>query len=145
MDGKQTKAVIGQTLITLCETKEVNKISVQEIAEKAQVNRQTFYYHFPDKKALIQWIYRQDALIFLTTEDVSLDNWEEAALRMLKAMTKQDILFYSRFFSYGCGGILENWIHNDFPETPLEIATQLFRLAKDVEFFGHQIYEKEEQ
>lgn len=50
MDGKQTKAVIGQTLITLCETKEVNKISVQEIAEKAQVNRQTFYYHFPDKK-----------------------------------------------------------------------------------------------
>ena len=31
MDGKQTKAVIGQTLITLCETKEVNKISVQEI------------------------------------------------------------------------------------------------------------------
>lgn len=25
MDGKQTKAVIGQTLITLCETKEVNK------------------------------------------------------------------------------------------------------------------------
>ena len=30
MDGKQTKAVIGQTLITLCETKEVNKISVQE-------------------------------------------------------------------------------------------------------------------
>jgi len=188
MDGKQTKAVIGQTLITLCETKEVNKISVQEIAEKAQVNRQTFYYQFPDKKALIQWIYRQDALIFLTTEDVSLDNWEEAALRMLKAMkqapafyrkslaydreilmngflqiteplfqrlflevdqeqqlTKQDILFYSRFFSYGCGGILENWIHNDFPETPLEIATQLFRLAKDVEFFGHQIYEKEEQ
>ncbi len=60
-------------------------------------------------------------------------------------LTKQDILFYSRFFSYGCGGILENWIHNDFPETPLEIATQLFRLAKDVEFFGHQIYEKEEQ
>ena len=52
MDGKQTKAVIGQTLITLCETKEVNKISVQEIAEKAQVNRQTFYYHFPDKKEI---------------------------------------------------------------------------------------------
>jgi len=28
---------------------------------------------------------------------------------------------------------------------PLEIATQLFRLAKDVEFFSYQIYQKEEQ
>ncbi len=76
-DGwKQTKAVIGQTLITLCETKEVNKIMRAGDRRKAQVNRRhVFYYHFPDgKKALIQWIYRQDALIFLTTEDVALDS-----------------------------------------------------------------------
>lgn len=49
-EGNQTKAVIGQTFVELCETKELNKISIQELAEKAQINRQTFYYHFPDKK-----------------------------------------------------------------------------------------------
>jgi len=187
-ESNQTKAMIGQSLVQLCQTKEINKISVQEIAAAANVNRQTFYYHFPDKKALIQWIYHHDALVFLTAEDISLDNWEEAALRMLKAMkasadfyrksviddreilmrsffeiteplfqrlfqgvdtdqqlTAKDIGFYSRFFSYGCGGILESWVRNDFPESPLEIATQLFRLAKDVEFFSYQIYEQEEQ
>lgn len=60
-------------------------------------------------------------------------------------LSQQDIAFYSRFFSYGCSGILETWIRDDFPEMPLEIATQLFRLAKDVEFFSYQIYQKEEQ
>jgi len=177
-EGNQTKAVIGQTFVELCETKELNKISIQELAEMAQINRQTFYYHFPDKKALIRWIYKTDALIYLTSENISLDNWEEAALKMLKAMRQngtfyrksvtydRDILmsefyqiteplfqrlfdevdaFYSRFFSYGCSGILETWIRDDFPEMPLEIATQLFRLAKDVEFFSYQIYQKEEQ
>ena len=137
---------------------------------------------------MIRWIYKTDALIYLTSENISLDNWEEAALKMLKAMrqngtfyrksvtydrdilmsefyqiteplfqrlfdevdkeqqlSQQDIAFYSRFFSYGCSGILETWIRDDFPEMPLEIATQLFRLAKDVEFFSYQIYQKEEQ
>lgn len=187
-ESNQTKASIGQSLVQLCQTKEISKISVQEIAAAATINRQTFYYHFPDKKSLIQWIYHHDALVFLTAEDISLDNWEEATLRMLKAMkdsadfyrksviydreilmnsffaiteplfqrlfqgvdidqqlTTKDIQFYSRFFSYGCGGILESWLRNDFPESPLEIATQLFRLAKDVEFFSYQIYEQEEQ
>ncbi len=51
-EGNQTKAVIGQTFVELCETKELNKISIQELAEKAQINRQTFYYHFPDKKSI---------------------------------------------------------------------------------------------
>ena len=41
-EGNQTKAVIGQTFVELCETKELNKISIQELAEKAQINRQTF-------------------------------------------------------------------------------------------------------
>lgn len=32
-EGNQTKAVIGQTFVELCETKELNKISIQELAE----------------------------------------------------------------------------------------------------------------
>jgi AcrR family transcriptional regulator len=186
-EGNQTKAIIGQTFVSLCESEDPSKISIQELAEQAQINRQTFYYHFPDKKALIRWIYQTDALICLTAEDISLDNWEEAALKMLKRMkqhstfyrksvaydrdilinefyhiteplfqrlfkevdveqqlSEQDVFFYSRFFSYGCSGILETWIRDDFPETPLEVATQLFRLAKDVEFFSYQIYQEEQ-
>lgn len=185
-EGNQTKAMIGQALLLLCQEQEFTKISVQEIAQKAQVNRQTFYYHFSDKIALVHWIYYTDSLIYLTLKEVSLDNWEEAALNMLKAMkeqhsfyyttmksnrdlligdfyqivqplfcqlfhkidtdqilSEQDLQFYSRFFSYGCGGILENWIRTNFEEEPIEIAAQLYRLAKDLEFYAYRIYQDE--
>lgn len=60
-------------------------------------------------------------------------------------LSQKDKQFYARFFAYGCSGILIHWIQEGFEESPLEIATQLFRLAKDVEFFAYQLYEREEE
>lgn len=57
-----------------------------------------------------------------------------------KQLSEEDKEFYSRFFSYGCGGVLTNWILNDYQETPLAIAAQLFRLAKDTELFSYRLY-----
>ncbi len=187
-EGKKTKAAISAAYIQLFEEKDCAKISVQDIATRAAINRQTFYYHFPDKKALLHWIYFNDSLKYLASETVNLDNWEEQALKMLKAMQQkqtfyqkslaaerdilieaffqivqtifqalfervdveqelsaQDIQFYSRFFSFGCSGILDTWIRGGFKETPLEIAMQLFRLAKDIELFAYRIYQREEE
>ncbi|MGX7196081.1 TetR/AcrR family transcriptional regulator [Enterococcus olivae] len=184
-EGNKTKQVIATSYIQLCTEKEYAKISIQEIAFRAQLNRQTFYYHFKDKQELLRWIYFNDSLKYLVAEKVTLDNWEEQALKMLKAMkekalfyqssligdrdilineffsiverifqqlfrqvdeekelSSQDILFYSRFFAFGCSGILETWIRGDFQELPLEIAAQLFRLAKDIELFSYRIYQK---
>ena len=61
-----------------------------------------------------------------------------------KQLSKADKLFYARFFSYGCSGVLINWITHDYEETPLEIAVQLFRLAKDTELYSYRLYAKEE-
>lgn len=182
-----TKRTIAEALIKLCRTTSFDKISVQDITKEAGLNRQTFYYHFSDKYNLLRWIYQQDAFIYLTTEDVNIDNWEEQALKMLKAIIKekdffystvsarpeilqndfsavtkkllfglfeqmdaeQELLpedkeFYARFLSYGCSGVLLNWILDGYKETPLTIATQLFRLAKDIEFFSYRIYQQGE-
>ena len=48
---------------------------------------------------MIRWIYKTDALIYLTSENISLDNWEEAALKMLKAM-RQKGTFYRKSVTY---------------------------------------------
>ncbi len=48
---------------------------------------------------MIRWIYKTDALIYLTSENISLDNWEEAALKMLKAM-RQNGTFYRKSVTY---------------------------------------------
>ncbi|MCB5951402.1 TetR/AcrR family transcriptional regulator [Enterococcus sp. BWT-B8] len=58
-------------------------------------------------------------------------------------LSKEDKQFYARFLSYGCSGVLSNWILEGYKEPPLTIATQLFRLAKDIEFFSYRLYQKE--
>jgi AcrR family transcriptional regulator len=46
--------MLQQALVKLLESKEFEKISVQDIAEAATVNRATFYDHYPDKFALLE-------------------------------------------------------------------------------------------
>ncbi|WP_338376755.1 TetR-like C-terminal domain-containing protein, partial [Enterococcus faecium] len=58
-------------------------------------------------------------------------------------LTDKDKQFYANFFSYGCSGVLTKWILEEYPQTPLEMATQLFRLAKDTEFMAYHLYEQE--
>lgn len=79
-----TKEEIAEMLVALAQDKPINKISVQEIAQKAGINRQTFYYHFSDKKELLRWFYQTDSLGYLTSSELSLENWQEQALKMLK-------------------------------------------------------------
>ena len=155
-----TKQAIASALIELCEQKDFRKISVQDITKKV-------------------------ALIYLET-DICLENWEEQALKLLKAikekshfyyttvtsdsevllnvfsastnrlfislfeqvdvenhLTDKDKQFYANFFSYGCSGVLTKWILEEYSQTPLEMATQLFRLAKDTEFMAYHLYEQE--
>lgn len=187
-EGNRTKKQIAQVLLHLVAEKPFSKITVQDMAKGAGINRQTFYYHFNDKKELLRWFYQQDSLCYLTTDELSLENWEEQARKMLVAMKangafyqatvaeQQDILvqefvtitsklfhklfetvdqegllseadklFYGRFFSYGCSGVMMDWIREGFQETPLAISAQLFRLAKDVEFFSSRLYQTEQE
>ncbi|MFD1900891.1 TetR/AcrR family transcriptional regulator [Enterococcus termitis] len=187
-EAQITKKAISSALIELCGRKLFSKISVQDITREVGLNRQTFYYHFTDKNDLLRWIYTHDALIYLDSADISIDNWEEQALKMLKTIQEksdfyyntvtsdseilracfsgitnklfihlfeqmdkekqllpEDKEFYARFFSYGCSGVLIEWILGSYKESPLEIATQLFRLAKDTEFFSYRLYAQENE
>ena len=52
---KRTRQLLLQAFMALLEEKRhIHSISVQEIAERATVNRATFYAHFDDKYALLE-------------------------------------------------------------------------------------------
>lgn len=183
MKAEPTKELLGDALITLCHEEPFEKITVKDLTELAKVNRQTFYYHYHDKQELLQDVYYRDCLFYLD-QDLTLDNWEEQTLKMLKAIyqrpvfyrqtffTSHDVLmtqltsllerqflnlftlldqdhgllaadkiFYAGFFAYGCSGVLRKWITENYPESPIEVAAKLFRLAKDVEFFAFRLYD----
>lgn len=185
-EGKATKEAFVQALVTACQEKNYDKITVQDISQKANLNRQTFYYHFKDKDDLLHYAYYQRGLQYLISEELALTNWEESVLKMLKKMqlchqfylntvkAKPEVLtkefnelaqrlfvrlfdevdqegelsptdkeFYARFLAHGCGGILTDWLLAGANQPPITIAAQLFRFAKDIEFFAYRLYEKD--
>jgi AcrR family transcriptional regulator len=50
---RRTRQLLQQALEKLLETKSFDRISVQDIADLATVNRATFYDHYTDKSALL--------------------------------------------------------------------------------------------
>lgn len=55
---KRTRKLIVDAFFALLAEKDFQAISVQDIAERATVNRATFYAHFEDKYALMDWVVR---------------------------------------------------------------------------------------
>src|SRR5690349_14450515 len=56
---KRTRGLLERAFMEVLAEKGFQSISVQDITEKAGVNRATFYAHFPDKYALLDHSIRQ--------------------------------------------------------------------------------------
>lgn len=65
----RTRKLIRDALISLLMEKSFESISVQDIAERATVNRATFYAHFQDKFALLDAVIRDDVAAQLSEGD----------------------------------------------------------------------------
>ncbi|BAC15308.1 transcriptional regulator (tetR-family) [Oceanobacillus iheyensis HTE831] len=53
---KKTRNEIKHALLELSSKKGINQVSVQNIVDHANINRATFYYHYKDKKDLVDKI-----------------------------------------------------------------------------------------
>lgn len=87
-ENQRTKKAFGTTLIELCQEKDFNKLNIADLADRLNYSRQAFYYHFTDKYALLEWVYEEDSLHYLSNE-VTLDNWQERVYQMLEQMQKK--------------------------------------------------------
>lgn len=56
---KRTYRLLQQALNELLTEKDFHNVTVQDIAERAEVNRATFYAHFEDKYALLHYHVRE--------------------------------------------------------------------------------------
>jgi AcrR family transcriptional regulator len=56
---KRTRGLILQSFEDLLAEKNFESVSVQDVTDKAQINRATFYAHFPDKYALLDFSIQQ--------------------------------------------------------------------------------------
>jgi AcrR family transcriptional regulator len=78
---RRTRLLLQQALGKLLETKEFDKISVQDIAEAATVNRATFYDRYTDKFALLECLVGTRFGELLAARGVRFDGGCASALR----------------------------------------------------------------
>ncbi len=73
--GDKTKLMLANSLRKLMKKKALDKIKIREIVEDCNVNRQTFYYHFQDIYALVEWMYTYDGKCIVEEYRGSGDVW----------------------------------------------------------------------
>ncbi|MBR1758008.1 MAG: TetR family transcriptional regulator [Lachnospiraceae bacterium] len=84
MRKKTSPQILASSLIELCETKPVDKITIKEIAENCGLSSQTFYNHFTDKYDLILWIHKKEGDELLRGMENGEYNFREMTIRNLK-------------------------------------------------------------
>jgi AcrR family transcriptional regulator len=70
---RRTRELLQQALAKLLETRDFERISVQDITDAATVNRATFYAHYPDKFALLECLVAGRFEALLAARNVVFD------------------------------------------------------------------------
>lgn len=86
--AKQTQKFIMSTFMQLLEGESLDKITVRDIVEECEINRNTFYYHYSDIYDLLDDVFRVETEKFMS-EDVDEnttfgEKYERAARFVLK-------------------------------------------------------------
>lgn len=80
---KRTRALIEQAFMALLAEKGFSSITVQDITQRAEVNRATFYAHFADKYALLEAAIQHAFRLELEKRTLNACHFSEANLRAL--------------------------------------------------------------
>lgn len=98
---RKTKAAIESALMDLIELKGFSKIKIKDIAEKANVNRNTIYLHYESKEQIVTSILKEaygdsrfaEDIIALFSGELDFRNAKEFILKMLTAIEKHVELY----------------------------------------------------
>jgi len=118
-----TKKALSAGLKELMKTKSFGKISVADIAGTCGLNRQTFYYHFQDKFALVNWIYYNE-LISLISDDLTFENWDSRLCEILTIMKTNQPFYQTTLKSTENNGF-QNYLFTITRELLLDIITRI--------------------
>ena len=90
MDRRQrkTRDAIKRALIELLGEKDISKITTKDIAERADINRSTFYLHFIDAYSVLEAIQQDAANTVIALADMPIDGLKGNMTYMLTSVTE---------------------------------------------------------
>jgi AcrR family transcriptional regulator len=86
---KRTRALLGQAFEAALHDKGFQAVSIQDITDRAGVNRTTFYLHFPDKYALLDYHISQEFRQELEEHRLDTSRFSADSLRRLLVMVAE--------------------------------------------------------
>lgn len=95
---RRTRKLLQQALTDLLAEKSFHAINVQDVVDRATVNRATFYAHFPDKYALLDYVVGEWFRDELSRAELGGTPFSESNLRQLI----DTVLTVVRTFHGGC-------------------------------------------
>lgn len=118
-----TKRALAASLKRKLKEKPLEKITVTDICEDCEVNRQTFYYHFQDIYDLVEWIYTNEAFKALG-DKTTYSTWEEG-LSCILHYALQDKDFSIRTYHSLSREHLENFLYRETYELLYGVINEL--------------------
>lgn len=70
-----TKGKMAEAFKELMCKKSFQKITISDIAKESAMTRENFYYHFRDKYDIMHWIFEQEIVEKLPSEEESFEMW----------------------------------------------------------------------
>ena len=146
MAKQYTKNLIKEEFMKLLEEKSFNLITISEIADKCEINRNTFYYHYEDIYTLVKEILA-DEIKKVDQEFDSSSSWEKslitvssffldnkkAAQNLFKSIDKKDTDAYLYKI---CESVMSKYIENECLSKNIEateedkaLVTNFYRIA----------------
>lgn len=96
--SQTTKKALAASLKKMLAKTTLDNITVKDIAEDCEVNRQTFYYHFQDIFALIEWIYTSEAAKAIDGKKTH-DTWQQGFFHVFEYMLENKALVMNTYRS----------------------------------------------
>lgn len=120
---KRTRQLLQRALMELIQEKSVDSITVQDIAARAEVNRATFYAHFEDKYALLDYTARE---IFQARLDKKLPKNPMMTKENLRLLILTICEHMSEFLSH-CKPVAQM---NEHAQMFLQVQTHLYEMLQ---------------
>ncbi len=104
-----TKKALGQELKNQLCSKSLDKITIQDLADACGISRSTFYYHFEDIYALVEWVCMEDFSRALAGKKTH-STWE-SGFREIFYEIRKDKAFIYNVYRYMDPRLIENYLH----------------------------------
>ncbi|MGH4051643.1 MAG: TetR-like C-terminal domain-containing protein [Clostridium sp.] len=95
-----TKQALAESLKKLMNTTPLAKITVNNIVKVCNLNRRTFYYHFQDIYALLEWIFKNEVGNVME-ENTTYKSWQEGFLRIFYYLSENRKMVLNTYNSIG--------------------------------------------